>query len=102
MHNNYKPTMAEDYTDAILRALSQSDGPLFTAKAFPTASFINIKSSLDRLHSREMVVYKPIEREQWVLSKEAQGITLEGSHEAKVFEAVKKAVEGLKISDLPV
>ena len=48
-----------------------------------------------------MIVYETIDDLEWTLSEEARGIAAEGSHEAKVFEAVRKAVDGLKISDLP-
>lgn len=49
-----------------------------------------------------MVTYRKIDREEAILTEEAEGIAANGSHEAKVFEAVRKAVDGLKISDLPV
>lgn len=49
-----------------------------------------------------MVTYSKIDREEAILTEEAEGIAANGSHEAKVFEAVRKAVDGLKISDLPV
>ena len=94
--------MAGDLTSRVLDLLSESNGPLLTADAFPTTPFATVKSALDRLGSREMVVYKTIEREEAVLTEEARGIAANGSHEAKVFEAVRKAVEGLKIGDLPV
>ena len=94
--------MASDLTTELLGTLAESNGPLLTAEAFPSVPFTTIKSALDRLGSREMVVYKTIEREEAILTEEAQGIATHGSHEAKVFEAVRKAVEGLKVSDLPV
>ena len=94
--------MASELTSQVLNALAQSDGPILSTEAFPSVPFITIKSALDRLASREMVLYKTIERDQALLTEEAQGIAQYGSHEAKVFEAVRKAVEGLKVSDLPV
>ena len=94
--------MAADLPMQVLNALAQSDGPILTAEIFPSESFVTIKSALDRLGSREMVVYKTIERDEAVLTDEAQGIAKHGSHEAKVFEAVRNAIEGLKVSDLPV
>lgn len=94
--------MASDLTTEVLDALAESYGPILTTDAFPSTPFITIKSALDRLGSREMVVYKTIEREEAILTEEAQGIASHGSHEAKVFEAVRKTVEGLKVSDLPV
>ena len=94
--------MATDLAIEVLDALAESSDPILTAEAFPSVPFATIKSALDRLGSREIVVYKTIEREEAILTEEAQGIASHGSHEAKVFEAVRKAVEGLKVSDLPV
>ncbi len=93
--------LAQDLTSQILSELSTTS-PLLSADAFPTVPSTTVKSSLDRLGSREMVVYETIDREEAVLTPEAEGIAKEGSHEAKVFEAVRQAVEGLKIGDLPV
>ena len=92
----------EDLTSQVLNALSESNGPLLSSEAFPSTPATTVKSALDRLGSREMVVYKTIDREEYLLSKEAKDIAAHGSHEAKVFEAVRKAVGGLKIADLPV
>lgn len=94
--------MASDLTSQVLDALSESNDSILTANAFPSVSSVTVKSALDRLGSREMISYKTIDREEAVLTDEASGIVAEGSHEAKVFEAVRKAVEGLKIADLPV
>ena len=49
-----------------------------------------------------MVTYQTIDREEAILTDEARGIAADGSHEAKVFEAVREAVGGLKITALPV
>ena len=94
--------MATELTSQILDVLFERDGPILTADVFPSVPFGTIKSALDRLGSREMVVYKALDREEAILTEEAEGIAAEGSHEAKVFEAVRQAVEGLKIADLPV
>ena len=91
-----------DLTARVLDALSQTDGSILTADAFPTLDFTTMKSALDRLGSREMVLYRQLEREEAALTPEAKTIATEGSHEAKVFEAVRQAVDGLKIVDLPV
>lgn len=42
------------------------------------------------------------EQEVWRLSAEGSLIAQEGSHEAKVFEAIAKKMEGLTISELTV
>ena len=94
--------MTTELTSQVLDVLFEKDGPILTADAFSSVPFVTIKSALDRLGSREMVVYKAIDREEAILTEEAEGIAAEGSHEAKVFEAVRQAVEGLKIADLPV
>lgn len=94
--------MASDLTSQVLDALSESNDPVLTANAFTSVPSATVKSALDRLGSREMISYKTIDREEAVLTDEASGIVADGSHEARVFEAVRKAVEGLKIADLPV
>jgi phenylalanyl-tRNA synthetase alpha chain len=47
-----------------------------------------------------MVTYETIEREDVLLEPEAEQIAAQGSHEARVFEAVRQAMEGLTIPDL--
>ncbi|KAL8708365.1 MAG: hypothetical protein Q9220_006745 [cf. Caloplaca sp. 1 TL-2023] len=93
--------MGTELTSRVLEALSQAEGSIFTSDAFPEIDFTTTKSALDRLGSREMILYRQIDKEEAILTPEAQGIAAEGSHEAKVFEAVRQAVEGLKIADLP-
>lgn len=94
--------MAGEFTTDVLDALSSSEGPILSVDAFPSIPSTTLKSALDRLSSREMVSYKTIDREEAVLTEEAESIVAHGSHEAKVFEAVVRAVDGLKIADLPV
>lgn len=93
--------MATDLVSEILDALSLNNH-LTSSDAFPDVPSSTIKGALDRLDSRGMVLYQTLEREEANLTEEGKGIAAEGSHEAKVFEAVSKAVEGLRISDLPV
>jgi phenylalanyl-tRNA synthetase alpha chain len=94
--------MAGDLTTEVLDALSSTEGPILSGNAFPSIPSATLKSALDRLSSRGMVSYETIDREEAVLTEEAEGIAAHGSHEAKVFEAVVQAVDGLKIADLPV
>ncbi len=94
--------MAIDLTAEVLDALSQSDVPILSTDAFPSTPSSEIKSALDRLNSREMVIYETIDKDEAILTPEAEGIVANGSHEAKVFEAVLQAVGGMKLSDLPV
>ncbi|KAI9857593.1 MAG: Phenylalanyl-tRNA synthetase, beta subunit, cytoplasmic [Trichoglossum hirsutum] len=89
-----------DLTTQVLGALS-SETSVLSSDAFPLMPSTSVKSALDRLASRDMVSYQTLEREEAVLTEEGKAIAEGGSHEAKVFEAVRKAVEGLKIGDLP-
>ena len=83
----------------VLRALSNND-PILSSDAFPSKKSTDVKSALDRLGSRSMVTYETIDREEAVLEPEAVEIEASGSHEARVFEALRKAVEGLTIPEL--
>ena len=47
-----------------------------------------------------MVEYEKLDTEEVRLTPEGEGIAENGSHEARVFEAVRSAMEGLKIKDL--
>ena len=49
-----------------------------------------------------MVIYEAIDKEEAILTPEAEGVAAKSSPEAKVFEAVRSAMEGVKIADLPV
>ncbi|EGO54832.1 hypothetical protein NEUTE1DRAFT_118326 [Neurospora tetrasperma FGSC 2508] len=90
---------SEDLATDILAALDKSQ-PLLSSDAFPSATFVDLKAALDRLASREMVKYETIERQEALLEPEAEQIAANGSHEARVFEALRKAVEGLSVKEL--
>ena len=94
--------MAIDLTAQVLDALSQTEDSLLSTDAFPSVPSTEVKSALDRLKSRDMVTYETLDKEEALLTAEAEGVAANGSHEAIVFEAVRAAVEGLKISELPV
>ncbi|KAK4456478.1 tRNA synthetases class II core domain (F)-domain-containing protein [Cladorrhinum samala] len=91
---------AGDPIPEILQALSKTDDPISSAETFPQIPFETIKAALDRLASRSMVAYEQVEREEAFLEPEAVTIVEHGSHEARVFEAVRKALDGLSIQDL--
>ncbi|PWY78596.1 phenylalanyl-tRNA synthetase beta chain cytoplasmic [Aspergillus sclerotioniger CBS 115572] len=93
--------MATDMTNPILDALSASDASILSSDAFPSTPSLNIKAALDRLASRQMVEYETIDKEVAVLTPEGEEIATNGSHEAKVFQAVLAALDGLKIGELP-
>lgn len=101
LHNMTTPdsTPTGDLTTRVLHALSQKE-PILSTEAFPESAFTDLKAALDRLASRSMVVYEPIDREEAVLEPEGLQIAEQGSHEARVFEALRQAVEGLSVTDL--
>ena len=88
-----------DLTTDILQALSKQND-ILSSEAFPSQKSADVKSSLDRLASRYMVIYETIDREEAILEPEAQEIAANGSHEARVFEALSNAVDGLTIAEL--
>ncbi|XXG99110.1 subunit of tubulin prefoldin [Hypoxylon texense] len=93
------PPSSGDLATHILQSLDKSS-PLLSAEAFPAAGFVEVKAALDRLGSREMVTYDTIEREEAILEPEGEQIAANGSHEARVFDALRSAVDGLTVQDL--
>ena len=94
--------MASDLLQNVLDALDSSNGPLLTENTFPAEPFEKIKATLDTLQSREYVKYEQLTQDRLGLTAEGRDIVENGSHEARVFEAVRAAVAGLRIRDLPV
>ncbi|KAG6025968.1 hypothetical protein E4U40_002439 [Claviceps sp. LM458 group G5] len=90
---------AGDLAHQILHALDKKS-PLLSAEAFPAIPSTEVKGALDRLASRDMVKYETIDREEALLEPEGEQIATNGSHEARVFEALRAAVEGLTIQEL--
>ncbi|KAL9115772.1 MAG: hypothetical protein Q9227_000140 [Pyrenula ochraceoflavens] len=84
----------------VLKVLATADKPLRSDNVFPEIPYEAIKAVLDRLKSREMLQYEVLDREEVQLTPEGEGIVQNGSHEARVFEAVKAAMEGLSLKDL--
>ncbi|KAM3506788.1 hypothetical protein MY11210_007409 [Beauveria gryllotalpidicola] len=88
-----------DLATLVLLALDKQS-PILTAEAFPALASQDVKAALDRLGSRSMLTYSTIEREEAVLEPEAEQIAEHGSHEARVFEALRKAMDGLSVQEL--
>ncbi|KAL9077880.1 MAG: hypothetical protein Q9157_003211 [Trypethelium eluteriae] len=78
-----------DLTREIL-SLLDTRPQLQTADDLPDASQAEVKAALDRLASRQMIQYNTRDSENIVLTEEGQTICDEGSHEYKVWEAVKR------------
>lgn len=88
-----------DLPSKILQALSVND-PILSSEAFPTLKSAEVKGALDRLASRSMVTYDTIDREEALLEAEGLEIAANGSHEARVFEALRQAMDGLTVREL--
>lgn len=90
---------AGDLTTQVLHALSTQD-TILSSETFPNVVAQDVKAALDRLASRSMITYETIEKEELALEAEGEQFVAKGSHEARVFEALSKAVDGLTIQEL--
>ena len=88
-----------DLPSQILKALSEN-ASFLSSEAFPSLKSADVKSALDRLASRFMITYDTIDREEALLEAEALEIAANGSHEARVFEALRQAMNGLTVAEL--
>jgi len=78
-----------------------SKSPFHTSEDFASISQKDIKAALDRLASRSMVSYETKDSEKALLTAEAEDIVEKGSHEYRVWSAVKEAGK-IPIKELPV
>jgi len=93
-------THNRNLTQDILDLLDTKD-TLQTNEDFPAIPQAEIKAALDRLASRSMLEYKPLNTDKVVLTPESEDIVANGSHEFKVWKAVKEAGK-VSIKELPV
>ena len=89
-----------DLTREILAGID-SKGSISSSEDFPDIPQAEIKAAIDRLASRSMIEYDTTDREVVLLSKEGEQICAEGSHEYKVWDAVRQKGK-ISIKDLPV
>ncbi|KAI0451078.1 phenylalanyl-tRNA synthetase alpha chain [Xylaria acuta] len=89
-----------ELTSRILDALDKTEPPLLSAESFPACNSADLKAALDRLASRHMVEYETTQREEAHLEAEGELIAAHGSHEARVFGALRAADGGLTIPEL--
>ncbi|KAH7406442.1 tRNA synthetases class II core domain (F)-domain-containing protein [Phaeosphaeria sp. MPI-PUGE-AT-0046c] len=92
-------TQNRNLTQDILDLLDTKD-TLQTNEDFPTIPQAEIKAALDRLASRSMVEYKSSNSDKVTLTPESEAIVQEGSHEFKVWKAIKAAGK-VSIKELP-
>ena len=93
-------TQGRNLTQDVLDLLDTKE-PLQSNEDFPAIPQRDIKAALDRLASRSMVEYQTNDKEQVNLTPESEGIVANGSHEFKVWKAVKEAGK-IAIKELPV
>lgn len=79
---------SRDLTQEILDLLSEKE-KFKTEDQFPNVPPREIKAAIDRLKSRQMVAYNTIDNELVLLTPEGQEICENGSHEYKVWKAIK-------------
>lgn len=96
---NSGPGPAGDITSEILQALSKTD-PILSNEAFPGTPRDEVKAAAYRLGSRSMITYEQIDQEEAVLEPEAEQIVAHGSHEVRVFEALRQAVAAMTVAEL--
>ena len=89
-----------DVTQQILDSL-EDRAEINTSTEFSHIPQNEIKAALDRLRSRQMIDYQAIDSEHVLLTQEGQKICDEGSHEWKVWDAVRRK-GGIEIKDLAV
>lgn len=92
-------TRDRNLTQDILDLLDTKE-PLQTNEDFPAIPQAEIKAALDRLASRSMVEYQTKDAERVLLTPESEGIVEHGSHEFKVWKAIKEAGK-IPIKELP-
>jgi phenylalanyl-tRNA synthetase alpha chain len=93
-------TQNRNLTQDILDLLDTKE-TLQTDEDFPTIPQAEIKAALDRLASRSMVEYKSLNSDKVTLTAESEAIVENGSHEFKVWKAIKEAGK-VSIKELPV
>lgn len=91
---------SRDLTREILTAIDDK-GSITSTQDFPDVSQAQIKAALDRLGSRSMIEYDTSDKEVVQLSREGEQICEEGSHEYKVWDAVRQKGK-LSLKELPV
>lgn len=91
---------SRDVTQLILDTL-ETQPEINSTEAFPQIPQDEIKAALDRLKSRLMLEYDAVDEEQVHLTEEGQTIADTGSHEWKVWDAIRKAGK-IEMKDLVV
>lgn len=86
----------------ILKSVNDHDG-IESTLAVPEFAKLDpntLHSNLTSLWAKEMINFKKLETDKWILTKEAEEFLEAGSHEIRLLEEVMKSLDGLKISDV--
>lgn len=67
---------------------------------FKDVDVATLQASLTSLWAKQMINFKKIEKDFYVLTSEAEDFLKSGSHEMRLLGEVLKSLEGLKISDV--
>lgn len=91
-----------DLSLQILQVVDKNNGIENTLETseFKALDANTLQSSLTSLWAKEMINFKKIETDHWVLTKEAEDFLVSGSHEIRLLKEVMVALEGLKIADV--
>lgn len=91
-----------DLSLQILKAVDQHNGISNTLELaeFKDIDVNTLQASLTSLWAKEMITFKKLESDFWVLTKEAEDFLVSGSHEIRLLDEVLKSLEGLKIADV--
>lgn len=91
-----------DLSLKLLQAVDKHDGIANTLESdeFKSIDAGALQASLTSLWAKEMINFKKIETDHWVLTTEAEDFLVSGSHEIRLLDEVLKSLDGLKISDV--
>lgn len=91
-----------DLSLKLLQAVDKFNGISNTLETdeFKAIDANTLQASLTSLWAKEMITFKKIETDLWVLTDEAKQFLQSGSHEIRVLDEVLKSLDGLKISDV--
>ena len=95
-----RPAGDRDLAQEILTLLATHPS-LATAEVFPQVPEREVKAAIDKLASRSMIAFDTHEKDSVFLTDEAAAICETGSHEYRVWEAVKRRGR-LPIREVPV
>lgn len=91
-----------DLSLQILKAVDAHNGIASTLELpeFADIDVNTLQASLTSLWAKEMINFKKLEQDHWVLTAEAEEFLVSGSHEIRVLNEVLSALDGLKIADV--